>query len=73
MIVDIEMIAEDEKNVCYKSVFSYSPNLFLVSKSDRTVVPIVVGDRQSMAVALAKLKRSTNTGELPRLLTLAIS
>lgn len=72
MIVDIEKIAEDEESVCYKSVCGDQPtNLFLVTKADLSVSPIVVGDSQSMAGALAKLRRSVKTGDFPAVLTLA--
>jgi hypothetical protein len=72
MIVDIEKIAEDEKTVCYKSVCGDQPtNLFLVTKADLSVSPIVMGDSQSMAGALAKLRRSVKTGDFPAVLTLA--
>lgn len=72
MIVDIEKIAEDHDNACYKGVCGDKPaNLFLVSKSDLTVQPIIVGDSRSMAGTLAKLRRTVKVGELPKLLTLA--
>lgn len=72
MIVDIEKIAEDDNNACYKSASGDKPaNLFLVSKQDLKVLPIVVGDSQTMAGALAKLRRAVRTGNLPKLLTLA--
>jgi len=72
MIVDIEKIAEDSENVCYKSAHGNQPsNLFLVTKADLSVSAIVVGDSQTMAGALAKLRRSVKTGNFPANLTLA--
>lgn len=72
MIVDIEKIAEDKENACYKAVRADVPvNLFLVSKVDMTVLPIIVGDIQAMAGASAKLRRVVNAGDLPARLALA--
>lgn len=72
MIVDIEKIAEDDRYICYKGVCGDNPiNLFLVSKSDFAVTPIVTGHAQSVAGALAKLTRVVKGGEFPRLITLA--
>lgn len=72
MIVAIVKIAEDSQSVCYKSVCGDQPtNLFLVTKDDLSVSPIVVGDSESMAGALAKLRRTIKAGDFPALLTLA--
>ena len=73
MIVDIEKIAEDKESVCYKSVCGDQPtNLFLVTKNNLSVSPIVVGDSQTIAGALAKLRRSVKSDYFPIMLTLAI-
>ena len=72
MIVDIEKIAEDKESVCYKSVCGdQSVNLFLVTKADLSISPIVVGDSQTMAGVLAKLRRCVKSENFPIMLTLA--
>ena len=69
MIVDIEKIAEDKESVCGDQ----PTNLFLVTKTNLSVSPIVVGDSQTIAGALAKLRRSVKSEGVSETLCMRLS